>query len=398
MLVTYPHTAEKQFAEKTAICYNSNIMLIFQRSIESKILERLFKNRAILIFGPRQAGKTTLAKTLLTSFGKDGAYFNCELAEVRDHFIIGKPEALKALIRDARVAVFDEAQTIQDIGVIIKAFIDTYPQQQIIATGSSSFDLANKINEPLTGRAFEFTLYPLSVFEIQQTLPDFSIAHLHELMRLGSYPAVVAEANTPIKEDILKNLATNYLYKDVYTYESIRNPRVFESLIKILALQIGSLVSVNELAQSLGISRMTVDKYLRLLEQSYIIKVVRPFSRNHRNEIKKAFKVYFLDVGVRNAIVGDVSLMSTRTDRGFVFENFFASERIKTLSLEPFSSKLMFWRTRSGEEIDFVEESEGRVRAYECKWGNAEPVRFSAFLRLYPKAEVTSISPEKMLS
>lgn len=389
---------ERQIAEKTAICYNRSIMLIFRRNLESKIRERLFKNRAIFIFGPRQAGKTTLAKTLLRSFGKDGAYFNCELAEVRNRFILGRPEEIKELVRGARVVVFDEAQTIQDIGAILKSFIDTHPETQIIATGSSSFDLANKINEPLTGRAFEFILHPLSLSEIRAAFPDFSLSPLYELMRLGSYPAVVAEKDARVKEDILKNLATNYLYKDVYTYESIKNPRVFESLIKLLALQIGSLVSVNELAQALGISRATVEKYLRLLEQSYIIRIVRPFSRNHRNEIKKAFKVYFLDVGVRNAIIGDVSSLPSRADRGFLFENFFASERMKALSLETFSSALMFWRTRSGDEIDFVEESAGRIRAYECKWNDADEARFSAFLRLYPYAETATVSPEKIIS
>lgn len=387
----------EQIAERIAICYNHCNMLIFKRAIESKIRERLFKNRAILIFGPRQAGKTTLAKTLLETFGKDGAYFNCELAEVRGHFIIGKPKEIKALVRDARVVVFDEAQTIQDIGAIMKAFIDTHPDIQVIATGSSSFDLANKINEPLTGRAFEFTLYPLSLPEIRGAYSDIALPELYELMRLGSYPAVVAEKDTHIKEDILKNLATNYLYKDVYTYESIKNPRIFESLIQMLALQVGSLVSVNELSQALGISRATVEKYLRLLEQSYVIKIVRSFSRNHRNEIKKAFKVYFLDVGVRNAIIGDVSAVPQRADRGFIFENFFATERIKALSLETFPSNLMFWRTRSGDEIDFVEESSGHIRAYECKWSSVEQVRFTSFSRMYPHANTTVVSPETIM-
>ena len=265
-------------------------MLIFKRAIENKIKERFHKGRAILIFGPRQAGKTTLSKKLLEDYGNKGEYFNCELSSVRNNFEVGKPELIKKMIGDKKVAVLDEAQTVEDIGVILKTFIDTYPNIQIVATGSSSFDLSNKINEPLTGRAFEFILYPLSVAEIKQTLGDITLTDALDFMRLGTYPAVVAEKDPKIKEDILKNLATNYLYKDVYTFESIRNPRIFENLIKMLALQIGSLVSVNELAIALGVSRATVEKYIKLLEQSYVIKIIRPFSRNPRNEIKKAFK------------------------------------------------------------------------------------------------------------
>lgn len=168
-------------------------MLIFRRILEEKIKERLHKGRAILIFGPRQAGKTTLSKKLLEPFGKDGEYFNCELSAVRSNFEIGKPELLKSMIGDKKIVVFDEAQTIEDIGVILKSFIDTYPNIQLIATGSSSFDLANKINEPLTGRAFEFTLYPLSLDEIKRTMGKVSLEDMYDFMRLGSYPAIIAD-------------------------------------------------------------------------------------------------------------------------------------------------------------------------------------------------------------
>lgn len=358
----------------------------------------MFKNRAVLIFGPRQSGKTTLSKKLIEPWGNDGVYLNCELAAVRDKFVPGKPENIKGLIGDKKIVVFDEAQTIQDIGVILKTFLDTYNDVQIIATGSSSFDLANKINEPLTGRAFEFTLYPLSLLEIKQAFPNLSRGDLNEYMRLGTYPAVVAENKTNIKEDILKNLATNYLYKDVYTFESIRNPRIFESLVKLLALQVGSLVSTNELSQTLGASRATVDKYMKLLEQSYVIKIVRSFSRNPRTEIKKAFKVYFLDTGIRNAIVDNISPLETRDDRGAVFENFFIAERLKDGSTKTFPPRIMFWRNRQGEEIDCVEESEGALRAYECKWNPGKHASFSAFLKLYPNTQVRTISPEDMTS
>jgi predicted AAA+ superfamily ATPase len=250
------------------------------------------------------------------------------------------------MIGSKKIVVFDEAQTIQDIGVILKAFIDTYPDVQIIATGSSSFDLANKINEPLTGRSFEFILYPLSIAEIKTAFPNIDRKDLDEYMRLGTYPAVVAEKNTEAKESILKNIATNYLYKDVYIFESIKKPRIFEDLVRVLALQIGSLVSVNEISQTLGISRATVDKYVRLLEQSYVIKVVRSFSRNPRTEIKKAFKIYFIDIGVRNAIIDNIGAIETRNDKGAIFENLFVIERLKNGMSETFPPNIMFWKNR----------------------------------------------------
>ena len=270
-------------------------MLIFQRTIEARIRESLFKNKMIAILGPRQSGKTTLAKKIIDSYGNDGAYWDCQLADVRQHFIVGKPDQLLSLVKDKKVIVFDEAQTIQDIGTILKVFHDTYPDAQIIATGSSSFDLSNKINEPMTGRVFEFTLLPLSLDEIK-SVRRVSINDLHELMLYGAYPAVVAATSTEEKKIVLKNIATQYLYKDVFIFEAIRNPRVFEDLVKLLALQIGSLVSLNELAGHLGVSRPVVQRYLRLLEQSFIIKVVHSFSNNPRTELKKAFKVIFVAI------------------------------------------------------------------------------------------------------
>src|SRR3989344_6478810 len=248
-------------------------MTIFKRAIEFRIRPLLFKRRAILIFGPRQAGKTTLAKKLLQEFGHDGEYFNCEEAGVRKHFMLGEPDTLLALVKNKKVVVFDEAQTIQNIGKILKVFIDTYPDVQIIATGSSSFDLANKINEPLTGRSFEFILYPLSLQEIKAA-KDVPMRELHEIMRFGAYPAIAGEDNSATREDLLKNITTNYLYKDIFVFGAIKNPQVFEDLIKSLAYQMGNEVSVAELADLLKTSRANIEKYLRLLEQSYIIKKV----------------------------------------------------------------------------------------------------------------------------
>lgn len=374
-------------------------MTLFKRKIEDDIRKRLFKNRAILLFGPRQAGKTTLSKKILKDYGDCGEYYNCELTSVRQAFVPGKPELIKELIGDKTVVVFDEAQTIQDIGVILKAFLDTYPQVQVIATGSSSFDLANKINEPLTGRAFEFTLFPLSLEEIRLAFSDISLEQLNEYLRLGTYPAIVGEPEKIIREDLLKNLTTNYLYKDIYTFESIRNPRIFEDLVRLLALQVGSLVSTNELSQTLGVSRFTVEKYLRLLEQSYVVRVVRSFSRNSRTEVKKAFKVFFYDNGIRNAVIDTFAPLDARDDRGALFENFFVAERLKVASLRDTHSRVLFWRNRQGEEIDVIEEAGDILRAYECKWSDKHArVRPPAqFAKAYPHASFQIVTPQTLV-
>ncbi len=367
-------------------------MILFKRNIEETIEKLLFKGKAILIFGPRQAGKTTLAKKIVSSYGNDGLYLNCELAEVRNAFLLGRPDALHALVGNKKIVVFDEAQTILNIGAILKTFLDTYKDTQVIATGSSSFDLANKINEPLTGRAFELTLYPLSLEEIK---PAISIkrGELLELLTTGLYPEVVAEDGNFAKQNILKNIATNYLYKDVFIFESIKNPLIFENLIKMLAFQIGQIVSVNELSKSLGISRITVEKYLRLLEQSYIIKRVNSFSKNGRNELKKAFKIYFIDLGIRNAVIDSLGPVEERNDKGNLFENFVFLELLKKNSTEPFPPKIFFWRTDTKIEIDFILYGNEKIHAIETKW-QRESISFKKFTELYPNATTEVISLE----
>ena len=370
-------------------------MIIFQREIEARIRELLFKKGMVIILGPRQSGKTTLSKKIIESFGAEGEYFNCEFDEVRRHFVLGEPDRLLELVKDKKIVVFDEAQTILNIGKILKVFYDTYPHIQIIATGSSSFDLANKIKEPLTGRAFEFMLLPLSIKGISLT-KKISKEDLYEYMRLGTYPAVIAAENILEKEEAIKKIATNYLYKDVFLFESIRNPKVFEDLLKLLAHQVGSMVSVNELAQSLGVTRTTINRYLYLLEQAYIIKRVYSFSNNPRTELKKAFKVFFLDVGVRNVLVDIAGRLPERADRGAIFENFFISERLKIGSLVTFPPQIMFWRTRTGIEIDFIEKSGFEIAAYECKWSDKD-VSFKEFLKKYPDAKTHAVTPNDLL-
>lgn len=370
-------------------------MKIFERKVEKNIEKLLFKGKAILIFGPRQAGKTTLAKKLVAMHGPLGAYFNCELAGVRNAFVLGKPESIKELIGDKKIVVFDEAQTIMNIGAILKTFLDTYTGVQVIAIGSSSFDLANKINEPLTGRAFEFTLYPLSIEEISDT-DRVSRQEFFELLKTGMYPEVVRESDVSTKQNILKNIATNYLYKDVFIFESIKNPLVFENLIKMLAFQVGQLVSVNELSQSLGVSRATVEKYLRLLEQSYIIKRVNPFIKNGRNELKKAFKIYFIDLGIRNAFIDSLSPVAERNDKEGIFENFVFLELLKSHTNDAFPPQIYFWRTDKKMEIDFILYKDEKIQAIETKLQRSD-VSFKKFLEIYRDAETGVLSVEDFI-
>ena len=215
-----------QIACLVAVCYNSR-MKIFQRDLEQKITSVLFKGKMVVILGPRQSGKTTLSKKIIAAYAEAAEYYDCQLADVRAHFVLGEPDKLLSLTRGKKIVIFDEAQTIQDIGTILKSYHDTYPKVQIIATGSSSFDLANKIKEPMTGRAYEFTLWPLSLREIVSAYSDFSEADFYDVLQFGSYPAVVAAEVKEEKLFSIKNIATNYLYKDVFMFESIRNPKVF---------------------------------------------------------------------------------------------------------------------------------------------------------------------------
>lgn len=371
-------------------------MIIFKRNLEPIIKKNLFKGSIIVILGPRQTGKTTLSKTLIEDFKNEGAYFDCQLAEVREAFVVGRPQLLQNLISDKKIVVFDEAQTIQNIGTILKVHHDHFPNTQIIATGSSSFDLANKIIEPMTGRAIEYTLLPLSIPEIEKSL-KITKEILDDIFLYGSYPAVIAKENTEDKLVTIKNISTNYLYKDVFIFEAIRNPKIFEDLLKLLAFQMGQIVSIAELATSVGVSRSVVQKYIRLLEQTFIIKVVHSFSNNPRSELKKAMKIYFIDTGVRNALVGIKGGVESRDDKGFIFENFYFCELLKKNSLEIFPAEIMFWRTRKQLEIDFIEKDGKNIAATECKWSPQEVV-FTQFLKKYPGSKTKVVTPNNFIN
>lgn len=373
-------------------------MLVFKRNIQEKIESILFRGDIVVLYGPRQAGKTTLSKSILEKYKDNGQYYDCQIAEVRKHFVVGEPDKLLEMVKGKKIVVFDEAQTIVNIGTILKVFHDTYKHLgvQVIATGSSSFDLANKIVEPMTGRAVEFNLLPLSISEVRSVKKDLDLKDIYDMMLYGSYPAVVASGTVDEKELSIKKIATNYLYKDIFILESIKNSKAFEDILKMLALQIGQMVSTAEISRAVGVSRATVDKYIRLLELSFIVKRVYSFSNNSRTELKKAYKVFFLDLGVRNAIVDIITKVEDRGDRGAIFENFFMTEILKEEYLKNFPGEIMFWRTRTGLEIDFIIKSGQELKAVECKWKDTE-VSFREFLKKYKKAKVEVVTPESFL-
>ncbi len=330
-----------------------------QRIIKNQILENLYKNKVIIIYGARQVGKTTLSKEIMATV-KNSKYISCDELEVQEKLIPKSHEYLKSYFGDHELIVLDEAQNIENIGVILKIMVDFYPEMQIIATGSSSFDLANKIGEPLVGRSKEFLLYPVSMKEYDSEIDDRII--------FGNYPDVLK--NPDDKKDILVNITKGNLYKDILAYRGIKKPLIVVNLLKLLAHQIGNEVSYKELADILKVDKETVENYINLLEQAFIIFKLSPFSRNKRDDIKKLKKIYFWDTGIRNTLIEDWTALDKRGDKGFLLENFFIAEKLKNKSNGKEFFDYYFWREKSGAEIDYIEfwTNTKDIKAFECKY------------------------------
>lgn len=355
---------------------------LINRDIEKNIKNWLFKGKIIILYGARQVGKTTLAKKLLKEYGRPEDYFNCEIGSIRQSLEKEDPAALKKILGDGRLIVLDEAQKITNIGLILKLLSDTYPEMQIIATGSSSFDLANKVNEPLTGRALEFTIYPFSLRELKNFYKNYELdGQLENLMVYGFYPEII-KSNTAGARQLLDNLTNKYLYQDILIFNRIKKSDLVVKLLQLLALQIGNEVSINELAVNLQCSRDTVVNYLDILEKSFVVFRLHAYSRNQRKEITKKQKIYFVDLGIRNSLISRYNELGVRDDAGALWENFCVSERIKKLQTDNLSCQKYFWRTLDRKEVDYVEEYNDRLDGYEFKWGKgklSEPKEFLAY-------------------
>jgi predicted AAA+ superfamily ATPase len=366
---------------------------MINRILLERVKKDLFKGKAILLFGPRQVGKSTLIGKLVNDLGKKWLYLNGDDADVRETLTETSAAKLKYVIGDNEIVYIDEAQRIQNIGLTLKIITDQVSHVQVIATGSSAFELSSQVNEPLTGRKYEYMLYPLSFQEMvahHGLLKEKSLVD-HRLV-YGYYPEIVTK---PGEEKILlKLLANSYLYKDLLMLEQVKKPLLLDKLIKALALQVGSEVSYNELGQTIGADKQTVEKYIDLLEKAYVVFRLPALNRNVRNEIKKGKKIYFYDCGIRNAVIGNFSAVHSRVDTGALWGNFVIAERMKKLQYMGADTEFYFWRTTQQQEIDLIEETEGTLKAYELKYSKNEKARFpQTFTHNYPGATTFTISP-----
>lgn len=347
------------------------------RIAENSIKQSLFKGKTIILYGARQVGKTTLVQDLLKDYEGVSRYLNCEILSVEQSLSDAEPEKLKSFLGNYKLIVLDEAQNIPNIGKILKVITDTLKDIQIIATGSSSFDLANKTSEPMTGRVIHHTLYPLSLSEIKAKSDWLSVdSKLDKLLRFGSYPEIFKSADEDAISK-LHELSSGYLFKDLLRFEGIKKSSLLKNLIVMLALQLGNEVTYYELAVKLGVNTLTVQKYIDLLEQSFVVFKLNSFSRNIRNELSKAIKIYFYDNGIRNALVNNFNPLSLRNDIGALWENFCIAERIKANSNSNRKVNNYFWRTYDQKEIDYVEEIGGVITGYELKYSEKQNIKKS---------------------
>ncbi|MEI8079728.1 MAG: ATP-binding protein [bacterium] len=367
--------------------------MFIQRAIQSEIERRLFQGKALLLYGPRQSGKTTLLREMLRPRQEELLILNGDEADVRELLTDASTARLRSIIGKKRIVVIDEAQRIPGIGVTLKLMVDQMPEVQTIATGSSAFELAQGTAEPLTGRKFAFTLFPLAFAELARR--DGVLAErrlLEQRVVWGGYPEIVTHPDDASVR--LKTLAGSYLYKDLLMLEGLKKPALLEKLVRALALQVGSELSYNELAQLVGSDPKTVEKYVDLLAKAYVVFILPALARNARNEIKKGKKIYFCDTGIRNAVLGNFLPLGARTDVGALWENYLFAERRKLLANSGRSASLFFWRTTTQAEVDCVEEEAGRMRAWEFKWNPKAKGRIPhGFTTAYPTATTAFITP-----
>ncbi|MBU4480024.1 ATP-binding protein [Patescibacteria group bacterium] len=361
------------------------------------ISSSIYKKRALIIYGPRRVGKTTLLKKYLDEQkDKKIIYAVGDDIKIRELFSSQIRDNILDFSNPYDIIAIDEAQQIPNIGIGTKMIIDTYPEKEIILTGSSSFELSNQIGEPLTGRHFKMTLLPFSQqeigenrFELQKNLENFLI--------YGTYPEILLSNNTEQKEKILNELISSYLYKDILVLDKIKSPDLLKDITRMLAFQIGNEVSLNEIAVALKTGTKTVSRYIDLLEKMFVIKKVTGFSRNLRNEITKKSKYYFYDLGVRNAVIGQFSKLNLRNDIGSLWENFIFMELYKQSIIKDSADNYYFWRTHTGVEIDIIKESHGKIKAFECKWSNKKTKAPKLWEETYPDTEFEVITKDNYL-
>lgn len=367
---------------------------MIHRILEDQITPLLNSGKAIIIMGARQVGKSTLLETIFRR-QENVLWMTGDDLDVQELFSQVTSTRLKALLGKSKTLIIDEAQRIPDVGLRIKLITDQIKDVQVVATGSSSFELASKINESLVGRKREFRMFPISFSEmVAQTNLLEELRLIPHRMVFGYYPEVVS--NPGNETTILKELSDSFLYKDILSFESINKPDKIVRLLKALAFQIGSQVSYNEISQLIGLDSKTVERYIDILEKSYIIFRLGSFSRNLRNELKQSRKIYFWDLGIRNILIGNLAQVENRADTGALWENYIIAERLKRNSYNNSIAQYWFWRTQQQKEIDYLEEENGLLNAYEFKWNDKKSnTRVpDSFAKAYPDAQFHIITPK----
>jgi len=356
-----------------------------QRIIQDDLIRDIKeKQRVVILYGPRQTGKTTLSNEVIRQCGFKTLKINADQYKYVDILSSTDLDKLKALTNGYEMLFVDEAQRVPDIGLNLKILHDEIPELKILVTGSSSFDLAKKITEPLTGRKKVYTLYPVSQQELLAHHNQFELTgKLNEYLIYGTYPAVVTTVNYTEKQELLEDIGNSYLFKDVIEMTNIKYPNKARDLLRLLAFQIGSHVSIFELSNTLKLNFETIESYIRIFEKTFIIFRLSGFSRNLRKEIVKRDKFYFWDLGIRNLLISNFSDMTFRADQGQLWENFIVAERLKYLSNNRILANKYFWRTYTGSELDYVEERDGKLIGYEIKWGKKKPKAPKTWIETY---------------
>ncbi len=367
-----------------------------QRIATNNIKKNLVKGKVLVLYGPRRVGKTTLMKDILAGGTSKYLLLNGDELSARESLSSQDKQQLNEVLADNDILAIDEAQRIENIGLNLKILVDNNPDRVFLASGSASFDLANKIGEPLTGRKNTSLLYPICFDELKAQFGIYEAKRqLERWLVYGTYPEVVTIEDIQERKKYLDELVGAYLYKDILEMEGIKHPEKLVDLLRLLAFQIGQEVSLSELASNLSINRETVERYLDLLEKSFVIFRVSGFSRNLRKEVAKNDRYYFYDNGVRNSLIQNFNPLHLRDDIGKLWENFMYIERIKTNHYSGRHANVYFWRTYDQKEIDMIEEREGKLFGYEFKWqGEIKNVTKRAFLETYKNSEVQTVTKD----
>lgn len=377
---------------------------MLHRFIENDILERLMRNdsgrKIVIIYGARQVGKTTLVKQLLQALPSlRSEYFNCDYYDVQSLFAWENAGNLSNVVKNLDLLVLDEAQRIANIGLVLKILHDEFPGLIVIATGSSSFELSNRVSEPLTGRKVVYNLYPLTFQELNQNETQITRArNLTRVLRFGLYPSVILEDDKQAQETLYE-ITSSYLFRDILEFQQLKRPEILLSLLRLLAFQVSGEVSFTELAGKLRVDQTVIQRYIQLLEDSFVIFRLPALKKNLRNEIGKSRKIYFWDIGIRNAIIQSLNPLDIRDDAGALWENFCIAERLKFLAYNKVKISSYFWRTYGQKEIDYIEEAGSSYKAFEFKWKAKKIKAFpTEFSEAYPGSTVATITPENYLN